>query len=41
MVYVHNGILFNLKNKGNPATTWINFEDMLSEKADHRRTTTA
>lgn len=40
MVYIHNGILFSNKNKGNPAsaTTWMDLEGiMLGEVSKTRR----
>lgn len=34
MTYPHSGILLSLQKEGNsePATTWINFEDMMLSK---------
>ena len=39
VVYTYNGILFNLKKKGNfeYTTTWMNLEDVLSEMSQLKR----
>ena len=44
VVYTYDGILFSLKNEGDPVkcyTTWMNLEDMmLSEISQSQRTST-